>query len=428
MAAATDGVVIDVAGYARVASARAQIAANPRCPFAANQLASEIKALYTNVTGLEHVAIVGNDDVIPFFRSRDAAPLGPESDYVPPVSDDTPSQASLRSNYVLSQDGYGSTINLSLGDESFPLPGAAVGRLVETTSDALKLVNAYLALPGGTLPAPASALVTGYDFLEDAANATRDELAAGLRTAQQPAPTVDTLISPATESFLAPDAWSADDLRAQLQSRRHDLIYLAGHFSANSALASDYRSAFGADELASLNIDLQNALVWSAGCHAGYNIVDGAAVPEVTRALDWPQAFAQRGATLIGGTGYQYGDTDFLAYSEQIYREFARQLRVGEPGEAVSIGKALVESKRAYLAATPQLQGIDDKALREATLFGLPMLRIVMPGERIPRPQAGLDAISPAAAPRAPGSAFGLRTADLPVDTSALTQESVDLK
>ncbi len=69
--------------------------------------------------------------------------------------------------------------------------------------------------------------------------------------------------------------------------------------------------------------------MFSAGCHSGYNIVDGDAIPGVTVPLDWAQAFAQKQATLIAGTGYQYGDTDFLEYSERLYRDFARELRAG---------------------------------------------------------------------------------------------------
>ena len=91
---------------------------------------------------------------------------------------------------------------------------------------------------------------------------------------------------------------------------------------------------------------LQNAIVFSAGCHAGYNIVNGDVVPNVTQPLDWVQAFAQKKATLIAGTGYQYGDTDFLAHSERIYARFAEQL-----GGAV--GKSLLRSKQLFLEESP---------------------------------------------------------------------------
>ena len=49
--------------------------------------------------------VVGDDKVIPFFRYADQAGLGPESGYVPPVARDTASEASLKGNYVLGQDG-----------------------------------------------------------------------------------------------------------------------------------------------------------------------------------------------------------------------------------------------------------------------------------------------------------------------------------
>ena len=121
--------------------------------------------------------------------------------------------------------------------------------------------------------------------------------------------------------------------------------------------------------------------MFSAGCHSGYNLVDGDAIPGVTLPLDWAQAFARKKATLIAGTGYQYGDTDFLEYSERLYNNFARQLRAGT-GRRSPVGEALVQAKLAYLAATPDIRGIHEKALLEATLFGLPMLGVNMPAGR----------------------------------------------
>ncbi len=38
----------------------------------------------------------------------------------------------------------------------------------------------------------------------------------------------------------------------------------------------------------------------------------------------------QQGATLVAGTGYQYGDTEFLEFSERLYAGFARELRTGD--------------------------------------------------------------------------------------------------
>ena len=68
--------------------------------------------------------------------------------------------------------------------------------------------------------------------------------------------------------------------------------------------------------------------MFSTGCHAGYNVVDTDGITGVTPP-DWAQVLARKGATLVAGTGFQYGDDELIEYSERIYAEFAHQLRVG---------------------------------------------------------------------------------------------------
>ena len=416
------GVIVDVGQDARVSAANRQADANPACPFAKNLVAGAVQSLiaaYQTRNPLEYVVIVGNDSVIPFFRYPDQAQIASEKNYVPPVLDASASQASLKLGYLLSQDGYGAQGQVSIKDSSFPIPGLAVGRLVETPTDATGIVDAYLGTPAGVVPAPASLLVTGYDFLSDAASAVQSELEAG---AGVPA---DTLIAPREQSPADPAAWTADDLRQALLGSRHDLIFLAGHFSASSALAADYRTRLLSTELLASPVDLTNALIFSAGCHAGYNIVDADAITGVTPQPDWAQTFARKGATLIAGTGYQYGDTDFIEYSERLYLEFSRQLRAGSG--PVAVGKALQDAKQAYLAGTPVLRGIHEKALLESTLFGLPMLRVNMPQGR--GNPGGDGSIVPSVTPFAsnPGAALGLAFADVRL-TPDLTSQSVEMK
>ena len=206
------GVIVNVNDDARVAEANARADAYTACPYAKNVVAESIRRVvraYHAVNPLEYVVIVGNDDAIPFFRYPDNAMLGPESNYEPPVKDDSASQASLRLGYVLSQDAYGATVDLSLNVTEFPVPNLAVGRLVETPDDIQTLLAAYLATPNGVAPPPHAAFVSGYDFLEDAALAVQNELAAGLN-----AP-VDSLITPQDVSPLDPSAWTADQLKAE---------------------------------------------------------------------------------------------------------------------------------------------------------------------------------------------------------------------
>jgi hypothetical protein len=175
-------------------------------------------------------------------------------------------------------------------------------------------------------------------------------------------------------------------------------------------------------DVASSTNDFTNSLVFSAGCHSGYNIVDSDSVPGVTQPLDWAQAFARKRATLVAGTGYQYGDTDFIEYSERIYANFAKQLRTG-PG-VIPVGVALVRAKQQYLASTPDIRGLHEKALLESTLFGLPMLGVNMPGTRLPAPGAGsvVNTLTPFTTN--PGSTLGLSSFDLTV-TPTLTPVQV---
>ena len=421
------GVLIDMKDDARVHALRQQAAANPACPFAKNLLAEEIKSVIDayRANPLQYVVLVGNDDAIPFFRSPDQAGLAPESGFVPPVESNSSSEASLRLDFVLSQDRYGSKTTISLPWNDFPVPGLAVGRLVESASDIAGLLDAYVQVSATV--EPRSTLVTGYDFLEDAATGVKEELDAGTGLGSVSGVVSDVLITPNGKSPQDPASWKAADLRAKLFGSRHDVIFLAGHFSANSALAADFSTSVLTTELAAATNDFTNTIVFSAGCHSGYNLVDADAIAGVTLPLDWAQAFARKRATLIAGTGYQYGDTDFLEYSERLYKGFAQQLRAGSAGTAVSVGAALVQAKLAYLATTPDIRGLHEKALLQATLFGLPMLSVNMPAGRGAIPGTS-PAVSPDPVPGpSPAATLGLRTKDIGV-APGLTPHTQALK
>ncbi|HEY7332456.1 MAG TPA: PxKF domain-containing protein [Candidatus Limnocylindria bacterium] len=415
------GVVVDV-GSGRVASLNSQADGKKACPYAKNLVADAIKDVVdsyrANNPGLAYVVIIGGDDTIPFFRYPDQSLLGMESGYVPPVKNDSHSESSLRLDYVLGQDAYGAGTEISLRASTFPVPQLAVGRLVETAVEASGMIDAYTATNG--VVAPQTSLVTGYDFLEDAANAVSDELASGTGRP------VDELIAPNNISPTDPASWTATQLRTAFLGSRHDITFLAGHFSANSALAADFSTSLLTTELVSSGVNLTNAIIFSAGCHSGYNIIDNDAVPGLTVPLDWPQAMAQKRATLIAGTGYQYGDTDFIEYSERIYGSFAHELRVGSG--PVSIGQALVRAKQEYLRETPDIRGIHEKALLEATVFGLPMLSVNMPSGRVPADPNPSVVPAPTTFTANPGLTLGLQRSDINLSFSGqLTQRTLPL-
>jgi hypothetical protein len=269
------------------------------------------------------------------------------------------------------------------------------------------MLDAYLETDGGVIRPATPPMVTGYDFLRDVALAVQAELEAGT------AIPADTLITPEEQAPGDPAAWTADDLRSLLLDSRHDLIFLAGHFSASGALAADFTTRMTAAELAASDVDLHNAIVVGAGCHVAYNIVDADGIPVVTEEPDWAKAAAEKGLTLLGGTGYQYADTDFILYAERLYLLFSQQLRTG--AGPVSIGEALTAAKVDYLAETQQVRGIDHKTLVEATIFGLPMLSVDMPGAHLPDAAAANTlAVENNLAPFAqnPGATLGLNYSD----------------
>jgi parallel beta-helix repeat protein len=430
-----NGALVNVASDPVVSALNAQADLHRGCPYAKNLVAAAITRIvdaYRENNPVEYVVVVGGDDVIPFYRYPDPALLGNENLYVPPVVDTSASQASLRLSYILNQDGYGSSDSISLHGSQFPVPDLAVGRLVETPAEIEGMLDAYLGTTGGVVPTPTSSLTTGYDFLEDAARTVSGHLSAGIGGSNNDLLMTLQTVSPGDSTGNLPDrAWTASELRTQLfNSGRNDLVFLAGHFSANDALAADYRTNILSTEVPTAAANMENSIIFSAGCHTGYNIVNGDAT-QWTQPLDWAQAFARKKATLISGTGYQYGDTDFLAHSERIYAEFARQLRVTtQPGgarEPVAIGHALLRSKQVFLEDTPGLTALDEKALLQTTLFGLPMLSVNMPQGRIVEAPEGtvvppLTDVGPG-----PGADLGLKFANLGVGAS-LTPGQKQLK
>ncbi len=435
LATATNGVVVDVSQSAQVNQLVGQAQAYPGCPFAENLEAQAIQNIINSYRSgasgnLQYVVIVGDDDVIPFFRYPDNAGLASESNYEPPLLSTSAADAALANDYYVSDDQYGAATELSIQGTTVPLPSAAVGRLVETPADILQTIDAYLPTSlggqGDQVITPKSSLATGYDFIQPPATQIANSFASG-----DPKGTNRTLI---TNDGVAPSttgeppgpgfSWSASDLASALFGSHHDLVFLGGHFSANNLLAADYATTMTTNQFAAqVGSTLEDSLVLSVGCHSGYNIDGADGVPGVTDDLAWPQAFSEAGATLIAGTGYQYGDTNYVAYSDQVDVDIAQQLdygpgRVGGPASVpVNVGTALLAAKQQYLASLDQLNGMEEKALQEITLYGLPMVGVAEPNQ-VSTPGGPTSAVTASTVSTNPGATLGLEQADLNVGPS----------
>jgi hypothetical protein len=405
-----NGIVIDLADakYGRVAFANTQADLNLGCPSAKNTVAKEIKSVIdayrTANPTLQYIVLAGGADVIPYFQTQDVSGLANEKDYVPPVKPSTASEAGLATNLVQGQDSYGSQVDITQAGLTLALPDLAVGRLVDGASEVSAAVNAYITANG--LMVPHSTLITGYDFVGDAAVAVKNEMDAGTNS------TADTLIQAPGLPPTDPSAWTASQLRTKLLAGNFDIAMLSGHFSAGNLLAADYVSQLSAAEIAQSGTDLSNVLFLALGCHGGYSIPTSDLFGGISPDPDWAKTFLRKGAAgYVSATGYAYGDTELTEYGERLFLLMAQQLRTGSG--PVSVGQALVKAKKQYLAEMPQLTGIDQKTLVEMTLYGLPMMKVDMPGARLTPPAENSIVSITSPVDGGPGASFGLSSSDV---------------
>ena len=149
---------------------------------------------------------------------------------------------------------------------------------------------------------------------------------------------------------------------------------------------------------------LANAILFTMGCHAGLNVSDSfpTTADTASRLRDWAQALAQNGAGVyVANTGYGYGDFDTIALSERLMTMFAHNL-----ASDGSIGRKLVLAKQQYFASIASYDPYAEKALAEATFYGLPFYRIGTGPD--PRARAAPDADADDDAERRGGAAVAL--------------------
>ena len=127
-----------------------------------------------------------------------------------------------------------------------------------------------------------------------------------------------------------------------------------------------------AGDIAGIAADQRGKLFYTLGCQSGLNVPPGE-----PNALDLAQAFAGRGATYVGNTGYGYGLTHTVGLSEQLMLLFTEEL---VDGSANTVGYALARAKQQYRLRSSSFDYYDEKVLIESTLYGLPMLRVNTPG------------------------------------------------
>ncbi len=327
----------------------------------ANEITKIVKDLDTNHP-LKFVTVVGSDSEIPFFRQRDWSAVSNEALYKSTFKADTALYGSSASQRFLTDDGYGDRDPLALLKQSGVLfqPDISLGRLVEDSTEIIGLIDEFIA--NDAQLDRSSALVTGYDFLLDGAGA----VVSALEQAGLPAAMIDSLIS---------DTWTADDLASKIALNK-DIMSVEGHYDHFRSLPAkvDATDAVGTtydtSELPAAGT-LANKILFSVGCHSGLNVDDN--FYTTVESLDWPQAIAQQRAVYIANTGYGYGDTDGVYYSERLMELFTEQMEINS---GRSPADALRDAKQLYIGEQQQAGVYDLKVVQEATYYGLPMYQL----------------------------------------------------
>ena len=365
VAAKASNAIVRVDRDATVKAAYAAWDDNPCSVEAANDVVRKIGKVLDELDKVtpnaSTVTLVGNHIMTPMGLVADGTSIGNENTYDPGVEQgqDTSLTAALKAGYVMTDTPYGTSAGYLLNSAELYVPDRAVGRLVESPADIAATLKRFADGEVLDTDTTTSAFVSGYDFIADGAEAAAKALEA------QAGVTVTRTIN---------ETWGKADLEKGLITDDPDLASISAHFDHNRAVPADADKSgdqtkyFVAADVAKSS-NLTNALVLSIGCHSGLS------VPDVELALndrvDWAQTFAGEGATYLGNTGYGYGDSDLVLYSERLQELFVEQLRTG-----ATVGAAMMAAKQAHFSELTAISPYDAKVLSEWTLYGLPMWQV----------------------------------------------------
>jgi hypothetical protein len=420
---------------------------------------------------VRNIVLVGGDEVFPFFRLPDLTTIANEAEYLDytravaggdMLDPAKPLGAALRYRMLLSDNPYGTDRPYRFYGAPLFLPTLAVGRLVETPAEIAAYLNEYAFASEGNLlldvshfgqpDGPTRAFVSGYDFLQDQAEAISDifeqtglfsnEYNALINDDWQRKDLEDAWFDQRLEtelplplSFITPgnqqiglSSVNAHFDHWQLLPAQNPLGTPAGNFPARRLLDPQY------EDEPSVGLYFSRTLGYSVGCHSGYNVPLTAlstrsGLDRATYAPDFAQALLRHGGSWIGNTGYGYGTADGIDYSERLAvlltQEFARSI-IGSDDIPVypGIGEALMLAKQRYVRNATSLSEYDYKALSVMSLYGLPYIGVFVSNPLEPPtedPQPGGGAPLETEAPREASSTTArlTRTITFTIDIDA---------
>ena len=325
-------------------------AANYCDPLAANDVVRAIGSAVLDPIlaanpDLEYIVIIGDDSQIPSARMTDGTFVSNEAAHGLTLTDLDAIKAALVEGYYLSDHPYAAPRGYAIADREFFVPTAAIGRLVGSSSQIGNLIDSHLAnngvLANGT--ATGDAVVAGYDFLADGAQAAANALSSDFNVD-------DSLIN---------EMWTKSSLSSALDTSP-SLAVIEAHYDqsrllpANENLAGTQTNLFDVEQY--LALGSPPSFMLTPGCHSAL----------------WLYGIANWADTnsLMGNYGYGYGDSDTVALSERLVELTAKRLG------SMTIGEAQRAATFAYLGELYTITPYDLKVMEEFTLFGLPMAHL----------------------------------------------------
>ena len=357
----------------------------------ANTIANEIAAVKAQRPTLEYVVFAGGDDQIPFFRIPDLSLIANETGFAGQFNNNE-YYGALASGDLLTDNPYLDTRPVPASGRQIFIPDLAGGRLVETPAQITSAVTSFES-SNGTLR-NSTAFVSGYDFVSDGSQLVAQRLQSILG-----ASSVRSLID-TTTPFVPATSWSKNGL---LNAAFPTLGQAAindwnGHYDNTRALMAN-GDLLSASELTGTHA-FSGGIFLTMGCHAGFQTTDAIIGTPVA---DWAQYFAGTGTGFVGNTGFGLGNTDSVAFSEELMANFA-----GHLDRTVSIGQALNLAKEDYFLSRDAFSSYDEKTLSEAELYGLPMYGVGAPpaplGAPAPAPVPLPDPVSGTASSTSPST------------------------
>ncbi len=351
--------VIEVANDAAVAAAYAAWTASPAALLDtanANAVAGAVRNLaltfLNSGPNVEYVVLVGGDQVIPHRRVPEGTVSVAEQTYAARATANTTLWAAVNANMTMTDDYYVDREPTIWQGRELYIPDYAIGRLVETPTEIAAQIDLFLANPvlNGN-----RALVTGYDFVFDVAAGIAQLLSYDAFSVDQ------TLIGQA--------GWTGAAQRTKMinTTPRFDIQSINTH-ADHQSFGAPNNDKVTASQIITGTSDLARVIVFSVGCHAGFND---------SGSLDLAQAYAQRGAIYVGNTGYGWGGSG-VVYTEKLMKSFAYNLITDTTARA---GKALAAAKKKYYQTESLNFGsYDEKAMMQIVFYGLPMYEITSGG------------------------------------------------